>query len=233
MNYLGKVNSIFIIALLINGFGIIHKASAGDILSGTPRLAYVGGGYGTGVDVIDIDSMLIIATIPDAGGYRMVLSADGRKLYSTSGSTQLYVTDTGADTLIMAFNPSKNGVNSSELEGIAIHPDGSRIYVFDESSAAMFVIDSEADTVLNAVYLDLYEAENAVMSPDGQFVYVNDNDYVSKISTDTLGIADYVFVGSDGHGISISADGKKIYADGTAIVTIDVEPRRKSCLRSG
>lgn len=189
----------------------------------TGSRAYAGGGYGTGVDIIDIDSMTKIGSIPDAGGYRMVLSLDGKKLYSTGGNSFIYITDTEADTLIKAFDPSVLSVTSNELEGIAISPDGKKVYVLDESTTAVFVLDTSDDTIIQATYLSTDESENAVLSPDGQFLYVNDNSRTSKFSTVTFEDLGFVDTGNDGHGIAISQDGTKLYADGPGIVVIDTD----------
>lgn len=184
--------------------------------------AYVGGGYGTGIDVVDIANMTVVASIPDAGGYRMVLSLDGTKLYSTGGNSLIYITDTTADTLIKAFDPSILSITSNELEAIAISPDGSKVYVLDEMTTAIFVIDTSDDTVIFAGQLDTDEAENAVISPDGQFIYVNDNSYTSKFSTVTFECLGFVDTSFDGHGIAISSDGSKLYADfSPGILVID------------
>jgi len=187
----------------------------------TGSRAYVGRGYGTGIDIIDVDSMTKTGNIANAGGYRMVLSLDGKKLYSTAGNSMLYITDTEADTLLKAFNPSQGVFSSSELEGIAIHPDGSKVYVCDESTTSIFVIDTSADTVLAAGELSAYEPENAVMSPDGQSIFVNDNTWTSRFSTTTFEVLGFADTGNDGHGIAISTDGSKIYADGAGVIIID------------
>ncbi len=189
----------------------------------TGSRAYAGGGYGTGVDIIDIDSMTKIGSIPDAGGYRMVLSLDGKKLYSTAGNSLIYITDTEADTLIKAFDPSVFSVTSDELEGIAISPDGAKVYVLDEMTTAVFVLDTSDDTIIQATDLDTDESENAVLSPDGQFLYVNDNSWTSKFSTVTFEDLGFVSTGNDGHGIAISQDGTKVYAEGPGIVVIDTD----------
>ncbi|MFQ5486533.1 MAG: YncE family protein, partial [Desulfobacterales bacterium] len=152
----------------------------------TGNRAYAGGGYGTGVDIIDVDSMTRIGSLPDAGGYRMVLSLDGKKLYSTGGNSFIYITDTAADTLIKAFDPSAFPVTSNELEGIAISPDGGKVYVVDEMTTAVFVLDTSDDTIIQATDLSTDESENAVLGPDGQFLYVNDNTWASKFSTVTF-----------------------------------------------
>jgi len=176
--------------------------------------AYVGTGYGTGVDIVDVDSMTIIGSISDAGGYRMVLSADGKKLYSTGGDYFIYISDTQADTLITVFDPSQGLIDTYELEGISLSPDGSRVYVTDEYTDNIFVLETATDTIIERASLNFDEAEDNIVSPDGLYLYVNDNDSVSKISTENLTIISKAYAGNDGHGVTISNDGTKIYAEG-------------------
>lgn len=166
------------------------------------------------LNVIDYDSMVIIKTIPGANAYRMVLTPDGKKLYTTDHNNQIHVIDTEADTLLKTFDPSTGDITTNELEGIAISPDGQRVYISDESNDNLFVIDTATDSVIAAVALDLYEAEDMIVSPDGKWLYLNDNDDVVKISTDSLKIVAKTFVSNDGHGIALNMDGTKIYAHG-------------------
>ncbi len=191
----------FMLLFILSGIshGQSHKAYAGS----TSR-----------IDVVDIDSMKVTGTIPGAKAYRMVLTPDGKKLYATDRNRQVYVIDTEADTVLTSFDPSTNGVYTSELEGIAVSPDGKRVYVSDESSDGFFVIDTETDTVIAAVSLDLDEAEDMVVSPDGKWLYLNDNSDVVKIDTDSLVVAGRVYVGYDGHGLTLSSSGKTIFAEG-------------------
>ena len=112
------------------------------------------------IDVIDVDSMKVIKSIPGGKAYRMVLSHDGKKLYTTDHSNEIQVIDAIADTLIKSFDPSFGSFYTSELEGIAISPDDSRVYVADESSDHIFVIDTATDSVIDGAALDLDETED-------------------------------------------------------------------------
>ncbi len=203
---------------LLAGCGNCSATAGGGVLP-AGRIAFAGHGYSEDVDVIDLDSMTIVATITGAGGYRMVLSPDGDTLYSTGGDDLVYVSDARTFTLTSSFDPSAGfaGITSSELEAIAINPAGTRVYVFDESGdTAIFVLDTASNTVIAAQGLALDEPENAVVSPDGAFVYVVDNSVIAKVSTASLSIVDTVAVGSDAHGIALNGSGTHVYAKGTS-----------------
>lgn len=180
-------------------------------------IAFVGRGYDENVDVVEVNTMSVIATIAEAGGYRMVLSKDGNKLYSTGGDSLFYVSDARNFKLITTFNPGDQFKQTvSELEAIAISPDGKKVYVADEQGDnALFVIDTATDTVMDkAVLSDLNEPENAVVSPDGAFLYLVDNSVVAKIDTGNLEIVNTVKAGSDAHGVAINLNGTRIYTEG-------------------
>jgi YVTN family beta-propeller protein len=171
--------------------------------------------YNNGLTVLDVNTLDTIALIPEAGGYRTVMTKDGKKLYSLGGDDYIYITDAVNDTFMGKYDPSDDSVSSSELEGIAISPDGAYVYVIDESTNAIFVIDTKTDSVIQSGYLDGDEPENCVVSPDGKFLYYVDNTWVTKISTSTFKEIDFVRVGGDAHGVAINADGSLIFSDGS------------------
>lgn len=188
------------------------------------NIGYAGRGYSDDIYVIDLDGMVVMDTIIGAGGYRMALSKNAQKLYSTGGGEYVYVSDANADTLLYYFDPSRNGVDSDELEAICMSPDGSMIYVFDESSSSLFVIRTADDSVLVAKeYSEFYEPENCICSKDGKFVYMVDNDDVWKIDTDTFGIVASVSVYGDAHGIALSMDGQTVYSDGNDVYALTAD----------
>ena len=182
-------------------------------------LVFVGHGYSEDVDVVDLDSMTVIATIPGAGGYRMVITPDGRKLYGTTGDDNFTISDSVNLLLIDSILPGDDFTqfSVSELEPITISPDGSRVYIGDEQGeAVLFTLETTGDTLIDAESLEADEPENAVTSPDGQFIYIADNGEILKINAATLAIVDSESVESDSHGVAISADGAFVYADGVA-----------------
>ena len=201
---------------LVAGCGGINTYNP-SVIGGASRLIFAGHGYSDDVDVINLESMTILATITGAGGYRMVLSTDGRTLYSTGGGGLISVSNAETFTLTSSIDPTVAfpSIAADELEAIAINPAGTRVYVFDEQGdTALFVIDTATNTVLSAVSLALDEPENAIVSPDGAFVYVVDNSVIAKISTTSLAIVATVPVGSDAHGIALNSAGTQVYAKG-------------------
>ena len=180
-------------------------------------LVFAGHGYSKDVDVVDIESMTVVDTITDAGGYRIVFSPDGSRLYSTGGDGNIYISDAVGSTLLNNFDPSGNDgdLASDELEAVAISPDGSRVYFVDEQGySTVYVLDTGTNQVIDAESLFEDEPENAVVSPDGQFLYIVDNTNALKVDLSLLQVVGRTPIGSDAHGVALSLDGSKLYARG-------------------
>ncbi|GIV32828.1 MAG: hypothetical protein KatS3mg031_0363 [Chitinophagales bacterium] len=182
-----------------------------------PGKIFCGQGYSEGVYVYDAATLDSIAYIDGAGGYRMVLSPDGSKIYSTGGDENVFVIDPVNNALLRMFDPSVPMQFTYELEGITISPDGKYLYVFDEYDPALFVIITENDSTV-AVFTDdiFYEPENCVITPDGNYLFMVDNNYVHKISTTPLALVASFPISGDAHGVAISKDGSKVYTEGSA-----------------
>ncbi len=205
--------------LLAIGFFFI----LGTITAQSAYKLYAGQGYTNNILVLDPISLDTTKFIADAGGYRMVHCPIHNKIYSTGGDDAIYVVDLISDELVNTIDPSDGKIGSSELEPIAISPDQSTVYVADESSDALFVLNTADDVIVGAVYLDdVDEMENMVISNDGLFLFVADNTDVLKISTETLTVVDRIAVNGDSHGIAISSDGLTIYAETDGVAVIDV-----------
>ena len=91
---------------------IVDACTAGPVVVPPPQqppalatLAYAGHGYSDGVHVIDITTMTEVAEISGAGGYRMVLSNDGTKLFSSGGGSLYTVSNAISYTLTASFDP--------------------------------------------------------------------------------------------------------------------------------
>lgn len=184
---------------------------------------YAGQGYTSNIWVLDPVSMDTIKFIQGAGGYRMAYCALNNKLYSTGGDAVISIVDVLTDSLTATINPSDGTNNSNELEAIVLSPDQTKLYVADESSDALFVLNTANDSIVNATTLNnADEMENMVISPDGLWLYIVDNSDVLKISTATLTIDTSIAVNGDAHGIEISDNGQTIYSSSSVgVVVID------------
>lgn len=190
-------------------------------------IAFVGHGYSENVHAVDIETMTDIGDIPMAGGYRQVVSPDGRRLFGTGGDEFFSISDAVSFTLISRFDPTAGFEFESpeELEPVAISPDGTRVYAGDEQGyGLLFVLDAATGVVLDMteLYPDVDEPENAIVSPDGMYLYIVDNSYALKISTSTLQLMGWEQVGIDAHGVAIHPSGNFVYAgNGPDISVID------------
>ncbi len=107
--------------------------------------------------------------------------------------------------------------------GIAVSPDGTRVYVANYNSNNISVIDTAANNVTATVDVGSHPGGVAV-SPDGTRVYVANefNHSVSVIDTAANNvIATVTDVGSYPWGVAVSPDGTKVYVvneDGTVSV---------------
>lgn len=183
-----------------------------------PLIVFVGHGHDEDVDVVDLDSMTLIDTIENAGGYRMAILPDGTKLYGTTGDNTFTVSHALDFKLLYAIDPSDEFTqfSISELEPITVSRDGAFVYVADEfGDHGVFTVRTSDDMVIDGeVLVDANEPESATTSPDGQFLYIVDSDRAMKINTATLMIVASAPVDSDAHGVTLSDDGAFLYADG-------------------
>ena len=106
-----------------------------------------------------------------------------------------------AEGYIVVINNNTNTVsdtitNCYSASGIAVSPDGSKIYVANNYSNTVCVINSATNTVTNTIAVG-NRPYGISVSPDGSKVYVgNQNDNtVSVINTTTNTVTDTITVG--------------------------------------
>jgi YVTN family beta-propeller protein len=99
--------------------------------------------------------------------------------------------------------------------GVAVTPDGKKVYVANQNSANVSVVDTGSKQVIATVPVD-YSPVRIAITPDGTKAYVTNkcsggNGTVSVINTNTNSVISTIPVGKDPVGISISRDGKMVY----------------------
>jgi YVTN family beta-propeller protein len=118
------------------------------------------------------------------------------------------------------------GVNPS---GVAVSPDGSRLYVANQSDGTVSVIDTATNTVVGEPIPVVVAPYAVAVSPDGSRVYVTSlyvgpGGTVSVIDTATnTTLGDPIDVGGSYHfGVAVSPDGSRVYVTNGVDNTVSV-----------
>jgi len=155
-------------------------------------------------------------------GFAMAVtcSPDGRRLYVALASATA-----GEVIAIDAYSkqPVGRAMVGSCPTGIAITPDGRRLFVADHNSADVAVLSASPLSLINRVSVGVSPARVAI-SPDGQHVYVTckGSGTVAILSGVTGANIGVINVGKEPMGVAVTGDGSRIYvanhADGTVSI---------------
>ncbi len=117
--------------------------------------------------------------------------------------------------------------------GVAVTPDGTRVYVAESGSGTMSVISTATNTVMPAPALTgITGADQVAISPDGTRAYVTDESSSGKVfvvDTGTNTVLTSLAVGNDPKGLAISPDGTRVYVpnyldDTLSVILRDIPP---------
>ncbi len=176
------------------------------------------------VVVADIAAKAVVASL-SLGPTMMPLSVAvhprGQIAYFTFADTTLAGGDLVKVFDVATLSPVSGGISvGSRPEGIAVTPDGRKIYVANNLGNSVSVIDTGTNAVTTTTVVGLAPLGVAI-SPDSSYAYVaNSSDKsisIINVSTDTVETT--VSVGTTPAGVAISPDGTRGYvansADGT------------------
>ncbi len=197
----------------------VGAAPIGVAVAPNGRYVYVTLHNSNAVSVISTNTNAVQAQIQ--AGTRPVgiaVSPDGKRLYM---SNFLTATAAGAGsqwvngTLTVIDAVSRTAQTSifvgANPAGVAVSPDGSRVYVANSGSGTMSVISTATDTVTSTIAVGA-SPFGVAASPDGQRVYVaNSGDAsVSVINAATLTLASTIRVGGHAMGVAVSDDSTRV-----------------------
>jgi YVTN family beta-propeller protein len=129
------------------------------------------------------------------------------------------VIDTATNAVIATI-----GVGVSPV-GVAITPDGSRVYVANNLGGSVSVINTGTNTVIATI--GMAQPVVPAITPDGSRAYVTTNFTGSMVVIDTATnavVATIVGVGTDPQGLAITPDGTHVYVagyDSNSVYVID------------
>ena len=130
-----------------------------------------------------------------------------RNAYITNGSSNnVSVIDTTANTVIATIPVG------SEPSGVAVSPDGSKVYVVDQFADTVSVITTATKMVSATIPVGTYP-QGVAASPDNRKVYVanSDSHTVSVIDTMANTVIATIPVGAAPIGVAVTPDGGKVY----------------------
>ena len=155
------------------------------------------------------------ARTDDIGALPYALALIGPKLYvSEWNGGGVTVIDTGQGTLL------RRAPTGGHASGLAVSPDGARLYVANATSDTVSVIDTSTDTVTATVDLSPYPGApmgsmpNAVaVSPDGKTLYVANggNNDVAVVDTGSLAIRGLIPTAWFPSALLLSRDGRLLH----------------------
>jgi len=96
--------------------------------------------------------------------------------------------------------------------GVAIAPDGSRVYVVNANDGSVSVIDAESNTVTRSIRVGS-EPLGVAVTPDGSRVYVTNrgSNSVSVIDAVSNTVTGTIPVSSRPRGVAVTPDGSRVY----------------------
>jgi YVTN family beta-propeller protein len=164
------------------------------------------GGCGCRVFVLDAASTRVVASIPLSYPQALIVSPDGTKFYVVSGGTTLYTLSTQTNKVLSALSlPGYGPVSEPATSGIAITPDGSRLFVDDGGDNKIFEIDTTQNKIVSTI-LAGNTAGILAITPDATELWVGDyySTFASVVDISTGKVTRTVPLGNQSYGIAFA-----------------------------
>ncbi len=137
---------------------------------------------------VDVAARKVLAAIPtdSFGTHWIVITPDGSKLYASNKTFPFAVVIDVAQRRLLTKIALPNG-----SEGLALSPDGTRLFVMAQRPQSFAVIDTSTDQVIDTVPLEVFTATAADKNPQKRVKVSPDGTYVliTSFSTGEIAIA--------------------------------------------
>jgi YVTN family beta-propeller protein len=180
--------------------------------------AYIPNMYSHDVSVIDTAVNRVVTTIAaGTNGAAVAITRDGSRVY-IQGLDGLGIIDSATNTVIGSI-PVKG-----YLEGMVVHPLGTPLYVVDQDSSSVFIVDTMTKSVTGSIPLGTRNPIGIDVNHAGTRVYVANafSNSVSVVDIRANVLIANVAVGEEPVGVAIDPDGGKVYVANRRSGTVSV-----------
>ena len=152
---------------------------------------------------IDTSSDTVVNSIRVPYPMAVAVSPDGMKVYVVGGSAYLYTISTATNTITNSLLLEYNGANDPATSGIAVTPDGTRVFVDDGGDNNIFEVDVTQNKVVQTIKAGSVPGILAV-TPDGTELWAGDYmaTWVSVIDIASGKVTREIALGSQSYGIA-------------------------------
>jgi YVTN family beta-propeller protein len=220
------------------------------VISSDGNTGYLAALTGDEVTVLDLVSRSVADAFEVVNPEGLALSADGSRLFvGTFGfmgesDYNLWMFDTQSGEVVAGLNfehPGAPRLVGSDIQGLALTPDGSRLYAPSIDGESVFIVDAATLEQLDIILtnpIPSFAPFRGVISPDGAYLYIASSvlrpTTVSVIDTATQRVVGEIVSDRDGRcaspswGLDVSPDGKTLYvlsSDGRCVLVADTQSR--------
>lgn len=183
--------------------------------------AYTANQGANSLSVINVQSGAVIRTVQLGNpGFNLITSADGRTVFVSVSTGQVYVVDVASNTIVdsILLGPAVNG--------FARNPKRNVIYISSRDGGNVVEVDAATDAVLRT-FTTGGRPQRLAVSPDGKELLVANETNGLEIWTLATGTRDTALA-IEAYGLGLSPDGMKAYVSGplSGIITIVDRPDR-------
>jgi len=175
------------------------------------RRVYVAGNnlppdFGTApcyVFALDTSSNKVVDSIRVPYPMAVAVSPDGTKIYVVGGSAYLYTISAATHTITNSLLLEYNGANDPATSGIAVTPDGARVFADDGGDNNIFEVDVAQNKVVRTIRAGATPGMLAV-TPDGAELWAGDYQatWVSVIAIASGAVTHRIALGSQSYGVA-------------------------------
>jgi YVTN family beta-propeller protein len=167
---------------------------------------------------------LVAAVIALSAAFAATGVHQGHEYTTTSSASAAPLAYVVGKTGLVQVVDTRNGAvlvqadTGGRATGVAVSPDGRRLYVVNGWTGAITVVDPSTGEILDRLFTQV-QLSHAVMRPDGQRLYVSASGGVAVVNPENFQMVAVIKAGGQPQGLAVHPDNKILYVansqDGT------------------